>query len=326
MTQAIERTKAALPGIAIATLIAMASAFVSDHYGGPTLLYALLLGMALNYLYEVERNQAGIEFSAGFILRIGVALLGARITIEQILALGYQPLLLVFLGVPVTLLSGLLLARLFGQSRSFGILSGGSVAICGASAAMAIACVLPPSKAKDQQLVFTVIAVTALSTVAMIIYPLLTQAFGFDATKAGMFLGATIHDVAQVVGAGYLLGDEAGNTATFTKLLRVAMLVPIVIAINVFVSRSKTVRSKPPLLPWFLILFLIIIGLNSASLIPDQLQLRLIEASRWCLVIAIAAIGLKASLRRLATMGWAPLLMIVGETILLAILAWLILH
>ncbi len=321
----VPRITAISPGLAIAVLIALASAFIAEHYGGPTLLYALLLGLAFNYLSEMPKNQPGISFAGRTVLRIGVALLGARITLEQIMALGAQPLILVGIGVPATILTGLLCARLLGQTRHCGVLTGGAVAICGASAAMAIASVLPRDKRCDQQLIFTVIAVTTLSTVAMIAYPLLTKALGFDAVTAGMFLGGTIHDVAQVVGAGYLLGQEAGDTATFTKLLRVAMLVPTVLVINLLMARGQPRGDRPPLLPLFLVGFLVLVGINSIGWVPDTWQQWLTECSRWCLVTAIAAIGLKASLKELSKLGWKPLLLVVLETLVLAAIAIVIL-
>jgi uncharacterized membrane protein YadS len=111
-----------------------------------------------------------------------------------------------------------------GLSRSFGILSAGAVAICGASAALAISSVLPKGENSERDTVFTVISVTALSTIAMIAYPVIIALFHLDHVAIGVFLGGTIHDVAQVVGAGFSVSEETGNVATFTKLLRVAML------------------------------------------------------------------------------------------------------
>lgn len=319
----IQRAQQVLPGLLIAAVLALASAFVSEHYGGPTLLYALLLGMALNHLSEVPRYQPGIGFAGRQVLRIGVALLGARITLDQILALGPRPLVIVVIGVPFTLLLGIGLARLLGQKKRFGALTGGAVAICGASAAMAVAAVLPRHKDSDRHLIFAVVGVTTLSTVAMILYPVITSALELDGVSAGIFLGGTIHDVAQVVGAGYLLGEEAGDTATFTKLLRVAMLVPVVIAISLIVARrreSGAEDQRPPILPLFLLAFLVIVAINSTGWIPQQVTDLAVSASRWCLITAIAAVGMKASLKDMATLGWQPLVLIVGETLALALL------
>lgn len=309
------------PGVLLCVTLGMAAAFVAAHYGGPTLLYALLLGMAFHFLSQEGRCVAGINFSARKILRLGVALLGVRITLEQITALGWLPLLLVVTAVPATIVMAYALGRLLGLSRSQSVLTGGAVAICGASAAMAISAVLPHHKQAEHNLIFTVIGVTALSTVAMVVYPLIVSAAGLDPTQAGVFLGGTIHDVAQVVGAGYMVSDTTGNVATFTKLLRVAMLVPVVLVISLLVAGRRAGTSgvaSPMPLPGFLLAFLLIIAINSMGWLPAAAVETSNGVSRWCLVIAIAAIGAKASFRELAQLGWRPMLLLVSETLFMA--------
>ena len=208
-----------LPGLLFCAVIGLAAAFVADHYGGPTLLYALLIGMTFHHLAGDSRFAPGIRLSSRTVLRFGVALLGVRISVEQILALGITPVLIVLIAVPSTILFGLLFARALGMTKSQGVLTGGAVAICGASAAMAIAAVLPERKDSERHLIFTIVGVTTLSTIAMVLYPLLVALFEMSDVRAGFFLGGTIHDVAQVVGAGYMISESAGDTATFTKLL-----------------------------------------------------------------------------------------------------------
>jgi Conserved hypothetical protein 698 len=130
-------------------------------------------------------------------------------------------------------------------------LSGGATAICGASAALAIAAALPNHPQKERAILFTVFGISALSSFAMIAYPMLAHAVGLDARQAGVFLGATIHDVAQVVGAGYSISPETGDVATFVKLLRVATLMPV-IAITVMSYRhagGEVGAKRPPPLP-----------------------------------------------------------------------------
>jgi uncharacterized integral membrane protein (TIGR00698 family) len=183
--------------------------------------------------------------------------------------------------------------------------------------------VLPPHERSERELVFTVVGVTALSTIAMILYPILVSVVGFDELTAGIFIGATIHDVAQVVGAGYLLGDQAGDAATFTKLLRVAMLVPTVLAVSFILARSRsagTPEKRPPLLPGFLVAFLALVAINSFGWIPANMRESLSGLSRGCLVMAIAAIGVKASVAELVDLGWTPVLMLVLETVFLGAL------
>jgi uncharacterized integral membrane protein (TIGR00698 family) len=255
-------------------------------------------------------------------LRVGVALLGLRITVVQIAALGWQPIALVLLSVALTIGTSIVVARLLGFRAGFGLLSGGATAICGASAALAIAAALPNHPLKERATLFTVLGVSALSTLAMIAYPVLVHTIGLDAREAGVFLGATIHDVAQVVGAGYSMSPETGDVATFVKLMRVAMLLPV-IAITVVSYRRTGVEpgaKRPPLLPGFAVAFAVLVAVNSLNIIPPAVTKLGADISQWCLVAAVAALGTKTRLRDLAGIGFKPVAMLVGETVFLAVL------
>ena len=311
------------PGLVIAGLVALAASWLAEHYGAPVMLFALLLGIAVNFLSQDPRCKPGLEFASRTILRLGVALLGMRITFDQIQSLGAGALALTAVAVVLTIASGWLLARSARLEASFGVLTGGAVAICGASAALAIAAVLPRGPTHERDTVMTVVGVTALSTIAMIVYPLVTAAVGFDSRSAGVFLGATIHDVAQVVGAGYSISGEAGDTATIVKLFRVAMLLPAVLAIS-FLFRARhdpgADTDRPPLLPMFLVAFAGLVVINSSGWVPQSVNAGLQEASRWCLVTAIAALGTKTSLGDLARVGWRPIAVIIAESVVVVMI------
>ena len=229
---------AVYPGVLVSGTIALASTWLGQHYTAPVMLFALLFGMAFHFLHEEGRCIAGIEFTSRSVLRTGVALLGMRITLGQIVSLGVVPVLTVIAAVATTIAFGVFMSRRLGLTSMFGILSGGSVAICGASAALAIASVLPRDEHVERDTILTVVTVTALSTLAMILYPILATSLGLDHQHAGVFIGGTIHDVAQVVGAGYIISPETGDIATYVKLLRVAMLLPSVFVISMLVSRN----------------------------------------------------------------------------------------
>lgn len=308
------------PGFAVASLIAVAATFVSSSYGGPQLLYALFFGMAFHFLSQVPACRPGIDFSSKTMLRIGVALLGARITFTQLQSLGIRAVGIVVFAVIVTMLFGVMLGKWLRRPTSEGVMSGGAVAICGASAALAIAAVLPQTKENEKYTLLTVVGVTTLSTLAMISYPMLAKLLGLDATFAGVFLGGTIHDVAQVVGAGYLMSNHTGDVATLVKLTRVACLVPVVLSLS-FIFKTKagtTELDTPPLIPFFLIGFLWLMIANSYGFIPERAAGWIGHSSRACLVLAIAALGVKTSFQSLAALGWQPVAMLVGETIWLA--------
>jgi uncharacterized integral membrane protein (TIGR00698 family) len=312
----IETARAVYPGVLVAITIALAATWLSQHYNAPVMLYGLLLGMAFHFLHEEGRCVAGIEFSSKAILRLGVALLGVRVTAEQIMSLGPAPILIVIAGVISTISLGMLVAPRLGRSKAFGVLSGGAVAICGASAALAIASVLPKSKDSERDTILTVVTVTALSTVAMILYPLIAVRLGLTETQAGVFLGGTIHDVAQVVGAGYSISPAAGDIATYVKLLRVAMLAPVVFAISVVAARSaEGGGGKIPTPPLFLLGFAALVAINSLGFLPKPVVAAATGASSWCLVTAIAALGMKTSFKEVFAVGWRPIAMMVGETV-----------
>lgn len=318
----LKRLRGLIPGFLVSAAVAMAATFPSEHYGTPVTLFALLLGMVFNFLAQERQCSTGVAFTSSTVLRLGVALLGARITVEEVLKLGYGPLLLA-VCVSLTIAFGVLLARRMGLPRDFGILTGVAVGICGASAALAVASILPRGKdgVSERDTIFTVLAVTTLSTVAMVVYPILVTALNFDDLKAGMFLGATIHDVAQVVRAGYALSATAGEAATVTKLLRVALLVPVVFAITLFLFRGQEVgRGKRPPFPMFLVAFVVLVSVNSLGLLPEPLRVGLEAVSRWALVAAIAALGIKTSLKDLATIGPKALILLVAETFWIATL------
>lgn len=322
------RSRTLLPGLLVSAMVAAAATFLSEHYGAPVMLFALLLGLALNFLSADGTCKAGIEFTAREVLRLGVALLGIRITLGQIAALGWQPVAMVVILVAVTILVSIAAARAMGFNSLFGLLSGGATAICGASAALALAAALPAHEKKEKATLFTVLGVSALSTLAMILYPMLAHALGLDPQQAGMFLGGTIHDVAQVVGAGYSMSHETGDVATVVKLMRVAMLLPVILC-AAMITRARGVApgsKRPPLLPWFAVGFVALAALNSTGLVPAALQQAGGKLSQWCLVIAIAALGMKTQLRELATVGLRPILLMVGETVFLAALVLAMLH
>ncbi len=313
-----------LPGGALSCVIAMAATLVSTLHGGPQFLYALFFGVAFHYLSHDAKTKIGVEFCARTVLRLGVGLLGARITANQIAGLGWSTAGIVIAAVVTTLLCGVVLGRRLGLDRAQSVLSGGAVAICGASAALAISAVLPRSKDSERFTLMVVVTVTVLSTLAMVIYPLIAKLLHLPPELAGLFLGGTIHDVAQVVGAGYMLNPETGDYATIVKLFRVSMLALVVVVVSgVFkrqraASESAPAGARQPLVPWFLWVFVALVIINSLGGVPAIVQTGLNDISRACLVVAIAALGVKTSFMQLARAGWRPFMLLLVETVWMA--------
>ena len=323
-----QRTRELAPGFIVSSVVAAAASFLSEHYGAPVMLFALLLGMSLNFLAAESKCKAGIEFTARTVLRMGIALLGMRITLGQITALGWQPIALVITLVIVTISVSVITAKILGFKKLFGMLTGGSTAICGASAALALSAAFPNHPQKEKATLFTVIGVSALSTFAMIVYPMIAKWLELSPKAAGIFLGATIHDVAQVVGAGYSMSTETGDIATVVKLMRVAMLLPVIVcaAMITRMQGADSTGERPPLLPWFAVGFLILACINSTGWVPIIIQNGINDLSRWFLVISISALGMKTQLKELASVGIKPILLMVGESAFLVVLVLALMH
>ncbi|MBS7780717.1 putative sulfate exporter family transporter [Acidovorax sp. CCYZU-2555] len=307
----------------------MAATLVSHLHGGPQLLYALFFGVAFHYLSADAKTRPGIEFCARTVLRLGVGLLGARITASQIVGLGWSTAAIVIVAVVSTLLCGVFLGRRLGLNRAQSVLSGGAVAICGASAALAISAVLPRNKDSERFTLMVVVTVTVLSTVAMVVYPLIARLLQLPPELAGLFLGGTIHDVAQVVGAGFMLGQETGDYATIVKLFRVSMLAVVVVVVASLFKRQRApegaagegaagAQPRQALVPWFLWVFVVLVIVNSVGAVPVEIQAGLSDVSRGCLVVAIAALGMKTSFKQLARAGWRPFALLLVETLWMA--------
>ena len=325
--QSISSIKKLLPGLAISILIAIFSKYLGHYYGMPSMLLALLLGLSMNSLFEGTGIEKGIMFAAQPLLRFSVGLLGIRVSYEMLAEIGLPFLILVAFSILATIAFGILISKLCGEKAEIGILTGGSVAICGASAAVALSSVLPNDQESEKRLTATVFGVTVLSTFAMILYPGLTAVFEYSDSVAGVFLGATIHDVAQVVGAGLAISDEAGSTAILIKLYRVSMLAPVVLILSIVVrfyctrNHSEVVSTKnPQLLPSFVILFLVLAIGNSFEVIPAAIRDVAGAASSWGLLAAISAVGVKTSFRGFWKYGSFIFYCIAAETIFLALL------
>lgn len=316
------------PGMALAGVLVMAASVVSKVHGGPLPLYALFFGMAFHHLSRELRTRPGIDFCAREVLRLGVALLGARITAAQIEALGWQAALWVACGVVSTMLLALWLGGRLGMGRARSTLAGGAVAICGASAALAISAVLPPERKGDRFTLTVVICITVMSTASMVLYPLLARALDLSPAQAGLFLGGSIHDVAQVVGAGFTLSPETGEIATVAKMFRVALLVVVVMAVTLLFKTTREQATlatgvvppsaRPVLVPWFLWMFVALVALNSTGWVSPVVQEPLSALSRGCLLLAMAALGVKTSFAQVTRAGWQPFFLIAVETIWLS--------
>ncbi|HEV7338548.1 MAG TPA: putative sulfate exporter family transporter [Bosea sp. (in: a-proteobacteria)] len=326
-----------LPGIALSTAVAIVSVLAEPvlkqlaggKVGIPAVVIALLIGMALHLVANNQRFLPGMTFCVKKLLRWAIALLGLRIALGDIIALGIGTAVLVVGSMAVTIVAGFALARLLGRETGMGALGGVATAVCGASAALATATVVPDYRGKAADIAFTVIAMNALATVAMLAYPLICVWLGLNEQQTGVMLGATIHDVAQVVGAGQSVSDEAANAAVIVKLFRVFLLLPSVLVVGWWMTRhgGEHGAAKVPV-PVFAIVFLILCLVNSAIAtqpalagVYEPIRAALLEASRWGLLIAIAALGLGTSIAAMARLGWRHIALVTGTSLVILVVA-----
>lgn len=317
------RIETLYPGVVIAIGLGLIATTLGLRYHTPNMLIALLVGLAGHFLYESDKIKAGIDWTARSVLRFGIALLGLRIAFADIMAIGIAPIAIVLAAMAITLVTGVWIARALGQTREFGALSAGSVAVCGVSAAMAISAILPKRENDERDLAVTITGVTTLSTIAMILYPLMTHYLHLTDQDAGILFGGTIHDVAQVAGAGKTISQAAADKAILVKLMRVSMLLPIVMGIYFWMGQRKNGDpkqeggSKTQYFPPFLIAFFVLAAFNSFHFVPQVAVDMGTKIAAWFLLISIAAIGVKTDLRKIVAVGWRPVVMITAQTLIM---------
>lgn len=302
------------PGLMVAILTTLAAAFLASRYGAPLPLMALLVGLALNFLSGDPRLTPGLTLAARDLLRLGVVLLGARIAFADFLDVGWAGLAWLLLIMGLTLGAGIVLARVLGFSRPFGILTGGAVAICGASAAMALAATLGERRVPQAELTMVLVGISAVGAAAMALYPILSAALGLGDVGAGFLMGAAIHDVAQALGAGAAVSEQAARTATIVKLSRVALLAPLLVAVA-FLADGPNKKPRGRDMPLFLLAFLGVAALNMAGLLPAPVASGAASMSSWLLALAIAAAAIRSPMRDLLAAGPRPLLVVAGASL-----------
>ena len=311
-------------GLLLTVLTTLAAAYISDHYGVPITLIALLMGLALNFLGDDERLAPGLTFASQTLLRVGVTLIGLRVTVAKMLELGPISLGGVVLITTATIMFALLLSRWLRVNAALGAVAGIAVAICGASAAMALASLIGERHMSRAQLTFVLVGISALSSLALVVYPLAAHALGFTDLQAGFFIGATVHDVAQTLGAGYSFSAAAGDAAAIVKLTRVALLAPVLIILVRLLPRSGADPARTIGIPWFVIGFFLVAAVNSTAWLPRQVTDMGQSVAAILLACAVTATGIRSPMHKLVSAGFRPLLVIGGASILALILAGLV--
>lgn len=310
-------------GFTFAALAGTAGWAIGALIGGPPALYATLAGFAMFPIARCPIMRPGLDFAAGTLLRVAVVLLGFRISFAQIVALGPEPIIITVTSLALGLAFAIATSRRLGLGTEFGLIAGMAVSICGVSAALTTGAILSKTKRVERDVLYVSLTVTVLSTIAMIAYPLFVTKFGLKPIDIGVFLGATIHDIAQVIGAGYGVSATAGDAAVITKLVRVSMLAPTVLLIGAVISRTS--QQGRPRVPLFILGFIVAALLNTGGVVPQADAAFLAQLGNMLFLASIAAIALKTSWRDIINGGWQRGLLVLVHTALLACLVGAIL-
>ncbi|MDR3517093.1 MAG: YeiH family protein [Azospirillaceae bacterium] len=305
------------PGLALTTMIAIV-AFACREIPGVSILSPMILAIVIGMLFHnvigtPRRARAGVTFSLRRILRLAIILLGLQLTAAQVVLVGGTGIATIVATLAATFLFTQWLGRALGVERKLTELIAAGTSICGASAVIATNTV---TDAPDEDVAYAVACVTVFGSISMFVYPLLPALLHLDPHHFGLWAGASIHEIAQVVAATFQDGQQAGEFGTIAKLSRVMMLAPMVISLGLLAARRRRghdhgrdpARRAAPM-PWFVLGFVALVGLNSVITIPVEPKAVLVQLTTFLLSVSLAAMGLETDFRKLKAKGLKPLLL-----------------
>lgn len=291
------------------------------------MIVAVVAGMALNAFGFVTPNmRGGVAFATRPVLRLAIVLLAFQLTLTQIRDVGLAGTAIVALSLITTFVLTQAVGRAMGIDRKLVQLIAAGTSICGASAIVAINSV---TRADDEDVAYALACVTLCGTIAMFAFPLFIHIADLDSYHYGLWTGAAIHEVGQVVAAAFQGGQVAGEFGTIAKLTRVLMLVPLIFVLAMASRRSVTepaIASRPgPPVPVFIVLFLVIVCMNSVITVPTEMRSIIAAVATLFLTIALGAVGLATNVRKLRERGLKPLTLGTGASVFIALLSLVLL-
>lgn len=308
-----------LPGLALSAAIAVAATLLHQLPGvgilSPMIL-AIVVGVAIhNIIGTHAAARPGLAIALKQVLRTGIVLLGLQITPAKLVAIGFSGFVLVAATLASTFAFTVWAGRRLGVRRELAELVAAGTSICGASAVIATNGVTGGSR---EDVAYAVATVTLFGTLSMFLFPMLVGPLDLTPHAFGLWTGASIHEIAQVVAAAFQDGPEAGEFATISKLARVMLLAPLVIGLGAWRQRSASEGAEPavrPPFPWFVVGFLALVALGGVVTIPPAATAAVGTLTTFLLTMALGAMGLAIDLRKLADEGIRPLA--------LAAMAWI---
>jgi uncharacterized integral membrane protein (TIGR00698 family) len=287
----------------------------------PPLVFCVALGVALANVARVPAAAGpGLALAAGPVLKLGVVLLGLDLVFPDILALGIRALAIVAAVVAITFGGTRWAGRRLGISDNLSLLVATGFSICGVSAIAAANGVID---ADEDEVAFSVALVTLCGTLAIVTLPPLRGILGLDDEQFGAWVGASVHDVAQVVATSSTAGSVALATAIVVKLTRVMLLAPLIAGIALRHRRvGASPGTRPPLVPPFIVAFVAMVVVASIGVIPDRAIARIDDLRTVLLGMALFALGTRVNVGRLRQIGARPLALGLASWLLIAVIAY----
>lgn len=307
-------SKKHMPGLFLAFGIAVAAyiinAILPSALLGATLI-ALLLGMLLNpIVMRTDSYDSGMNWTSKYVLRAGIILAGITLSFSQVIEAGKYALVLMVFTLATAFGVGYLCKKVFKINWKLASLLSISTAICGGTA---VATLGPTIHAKNRDIAYAISATFLFDMITVIAFPWIGQWLGLSDTSYGLWIGTAVNDTSSVVAAGYAFSDAAGVLATIVKLTRTLFIVPIVLIFSWIYAKKETPSQSAEkvniknIFPWFILGFLIVVGIRSTGLLPETTVDIVAFLSKFFLSMALAAIGLKTSFKEIAGVGIKPM-------------------
>lgn len=307
------------PGMLLSACVAAVAIFLSSLIPGDIIgatVMALLVGMSLNPILNKYRQfNAGVSYTGKMILRAGIVLMGVNMNFTEVLGVGKYSLFVMIFTMATAFGAGNIIGKMFGMNWKLTNLLSVSTAICGGSA---VAAVGPVINAKDEDVAYAISSTFLFDILTVVVIPWIGIALGMSNMGYGLWVGTAVNDTSSVVAAGYAFSEFAGNTAVIVKLTRTLFIIPFVLIFSVITERleakSEGVQGRSSInlkkiFPYFIILFLIVVALRSTGVIPNTLIPAVSKTSKFCMVMALSAIGLKTSFGEIKNIGFKPMIL-----------------
>lgn len=315
----MSKFKSLIPGLLLSVAIALLAIFTSSLIPGNIIgatVMALLIGMAVNPLFKkYDFFNEGVNYTGSIILRIGIILMGVNLNFQEVLDVGIYALFVMMFTMTTAFVLSNVLGKLFGINWKLTNLLAVSTAICGGSA---VAATGPVINAKDEDMTYAISATFIFDIITVVLFPMIGMAIGMSNFGYGTWIGTAVNDTSSVVAAGYAFSELAGNTAIIVKLTRTLFIIPIVLAFSFINERieakadgdsERTPVNIKKIFPYFILLFLVMVALRSFGIIPEIMVPAISNASRFAMVMALSAIGMKTSFSDIRNIGPKPMIL-----------------